>query len=58
MFRGLDAKGRATVLQLNIEQGVVSEGGTASDAKITSLNLSYILDPVAPDIFKINLGEF
>ena len=58
MFRGLDSKGRATVLQLNIEQGVVSEGGTASDAKVTSLNLSYILDPVAPDIFKINAGEF
>ena len=58
MFQGLDTKGRATVLQLNIEQGVVSEGGTASDSKITSLNLSYILDPVAPDIFKINVGEF
>lgn len=58
MFRGLDSKGRATVLQLNIEKGVVSEGGTTSDAKVTSLNLSYILDPVAPDIFKINAGEF
>lgn len=58
MFRGVDAKGRATVLQLNVEQSAASGDGTAGDAKITSLNLSYILDPVAPDIFKINQGDF
>lgn len=58
MFRGVDAKGRATVLQLNIDQGAASEDGTSGDAKVTSLNLSYILDPVAPDIFKIIEGEF
>ncbi len=58
MFRGVDAKGRAAVLQLNVEQSAVTEEGAASDAKITSLNLSYILDPVTPDIFKINEGDF
>ena len=58
MFRGIDPKGRAAILKLNIEKGVVSEGGTASDDKITLLKLTYILDPVAPDIFKINAGEF
>lgn len=58
MFRGVDANGRATVLQLSIEPGVVSEDGAASDGKVSSLNLSYILDPAAPDIFKIREGEF
>ncbi len=58
MFRGVDTKGRAIVLQLNVEPGATAESGTAGDVKITSLNLSYILDPVAPDIFKIDKGDF
>ena len=58
MFRGIDAKGRATVLQLLVEQGAVLEDGTAGDSKVASLTLSYILDPIAPDIYKINEGDF
>ena len=58
MFRGVDDKGRAAVLQLTIEPGVTAEDGTAGDSKVTALNLSYIADPVAPDIFKINQGDF
>ena len=58
MFRGIDAKGRATVLQLLVEQGAVLEDGTAGDSKVASLTLSYILDPIAPDIYKINAGDF
>ena len=58
MFRGVDDKGRAVVLQLTIEPGVTAEDGTAGDSKVTALNLSYIADPVAPDIFKINQGDF
>ena len=58
MFRGVDDKGRAAVLQLTIERGATTEDGTAGDSKVTALNLSYILDPVAPDIFKVNQGEF
>ena len=58
MFRGVDDKGRAAVLQLTIEPGVTAEDGAAGDAKVTALNLSYIADPIAPDIFKINQGDF
>ena len=58
MFRGVDSKGRAIVLQLNIEPGATAESGATGDAKVTSLNLSYILDAVAPDIFKIDKGDF
>ena len=58
MFRGVDAKGRAVVLQLNVEQAVGSEEETTSETNVSSLNLSYILDSTAPDIFKVDAGEF
>lgn len=58
MFRGLDAKGRATVLQLLVDNDAALDDGAKGDAKVASLTLSYILDPIAPDIYKIIEGEF
>jgi hypothetical protein len=65
VFQGSDAKGRMVQLVRRAELPPASAtGDKAADAKPSddrrrlTLRLSYIADPKAPDIFKIEKGQF
>ena len=54
-FRGTDTQGRMVILQMLNPPKKESE---TSDNKTTSLRLTYVEDPNAPDIFQVKQGDF
>ena len=58
-FRGTDGQGRMVILQmLNPPTDDSNSEDKETDKKTTSLRLTYVEDPNAPDIFQIKQGDF
>ncbi len=57
VFQGSDANGRTVLLQLTAPAGEQAEGAT-ENAPPVWLRLSYIENPAAPDIFRVEVGQF
>jgi len=58
VFKGEDADKHATVLRLAAVAHPARKGSPEKPAAATALALSYILDPHAPDIYRLKKGQF
>lgn len=58
VFQGSDEKGRTVLLQLAAPTVEPDEGTTDESAQRAWLRLSYIENPGAPDIFRVEEGQF
>ena len=58
VFQGSDEKGRTVLLQLAAPTVEPDEGTTDESAQPAWLRLSYIENPGAPDIFRVEEGQF
>ena len=58
VFKGEDADKHATVLRLAAAAHPAKKGSSEKAATVTALALSYILDPHAPDIYRLKKGQF
>lgn len=56
IFRGLDAQGR--MAQLQALPGAAPAGAAATAPRPFGLRLAYVADPVNPDVFRLQRGQF
>jgi hypothetical protein len=57
IFRGLDAQGRMAQLQA-LPAAAPAGAGAAAAARPFGLRLAYVADPVNPDVFRLQRGQF
>lgn len=58
LFRGADDQGRTILLHLKAAKPAGGDGADAAPLRASSLWLSYIANPVRPDIFRVEQGAF